>query len=75
MGEHRRGAFALQRLVWDGETIPFEVKTMELLTDGFRLAFTKPVDRALAEEARNFSLKYWHYECHIEYGSPKIDEA
>lgn len=67
--------FALQRLVWDGETIPFEIQSISLLPDGFRLTFTKPVDEELAADPGNFALKYWHYHYHAEYGSDKVGEA
>jgi len=36
--------YALQRLEWTGK-VPFEVKRINALPEGFRLTFTKPVDR------------------------------
>lgn len=67
--------FALQRLAWDGETIPFEVHSINLLPDGFRLTFTKPVDEAVAADPANYALKYWHYNYHVDYGSDKMEET
>ncbi len=53
--------------------MPFEIRTMELRPDGFELAFTRPVDRATAEDPASWTLASYTYLLHETYGSPEID--
>jgi hypothetical protein len=64
--------FGLQRIVWDGKTIPMEMHSVSLTKTGFRIQFTKPVARAAAEQASNYKIKHWGYVYQAEYGSPKV---
>ena len=67
--------FGLQRVVWDGKTLPFEMHKVQLTATGFRITFTKPLQRgaeALAPET--YKIKRWSYLYHADYGSPKKDE-
>lgn len=66
--------FGVQRVVWDGVTVPFELHTIALTKTGFDLTFTKPLDRA-AFEAAALGASQWHYNYWSTYGSPKVDEA
>jgi hypothetical protein len=66
--------FALERLAWTGKT-PFEIFDMKVTPDGFELSFTEPVDRALAEDTKNYDLKTYTYIYRAEYGSPVVDET
>lgn len=66
--------YGLQRIVWDGETVPFEMQSMKLTHTGFKVTFTKPLDEKLALNAGNYEFKNWHYHYHVDYGSPKVDE-
>lgn len=34
----------LQRIEWDGNTVPFEMHSMKLTPSGFAVHFTRPVD-------------------------------
>ena len=61
----------LQRLVWKG-AVPFELKEITATKDGFRVAFTAPVD-AGAVTAESFALKSWTYDHHSAYGCPPRD--
>ncbi|MBX2923474.1 MAG: hypothetical protein KF746_14830 [Chitinophagaceae bacterium] len=65
--------FGLQQLVWNGK-IPFEMKTIKAMPDGFEIEFTRPVDIARAKAAdyavTSFTYKYGH-----KYGSPVINES
>lgn len=65
--------YGLQRLVWTGKT-PFEIKTMQALADGFKLEFTKPINKKMAEDVASYKLTTFNYLYHLTYGSPIIDQ-
>ena len=78
VGETNRGwnsignrSFGLQRLVWTGK-VPFEVKEMRAMRDGFELVFTKPVDRSRGSDPRSYRMISYTYLFHSDYGSPEI---
>ncbi|WP_434084131.1 hypothetical protein [Fodinibius sediminis] len=62
----------LQRLVWNRQ-LPFEMKTIRVRPDGFEIRFTKPVDRASAEDLASYAVSSFIYKYHPVYGSPMID--
>jgi len=64
--------FGLQRIVWDGKTMPMEMHSVSLTKTGFRIQFTKPVSRAEATKPENYAIKHWGYIYQGEYGSPKV---
>jgi len=64
--------FALQRLAWTGD-VPFEMKHMKAMPDGFEIKFTLPVDRSTAAKAESWALSSFTYKYHHEYGSPVIN--
>lgn len=64
--------FGLERIVWDGKTTPMEMHHVSLTKDGFKIAFTKPVDKKAAADAANYGIKHWGYQYRAEYGSPKV---
>jgi hypothetical protein len=64
--------FGLQRIVWDGKTIPMEMHSLSLTKTGFRIQFTKAVTRDAAENPANYAIKHWGYLYQAEYGSPKV---
>ncbi len=72
-GSTGKALFGLQRLVWTGK-IPFEIKTMKAQDDGFLLEFTKPVNKALAENLSSYNMTSFTYKYHNTYGSPIIDQ-
>lgn len=65
--------YGLQKVVWDGKTVPFEVKTIALQPGGFQLTFTKPVDTGSVAESL-LQANSWWYNYDSTYGSPKIAE-
>jgi hypothetical protein len=67
--------FALQRIVYDGKTTPFEMHTVSLTKAGFDIIFTKPVDRAAAASVDRYLIRHWGYKYQPEYGSPKVGET
>ena len=79
VGETRRGWGSagdadqgLERLIWTNE-VPFEMKTVRAMPDGFEIEFTKPVDRATAEDLASYSVESFTYKYHPVYGSPPVD--
>ncbi|WP_347157539.1 plastocyanin/azurin family copper-binding protein [Pontibacter chitinilyticus] len=64
--------YGLQRLVWTGR-MPFEMKTVHAMPDGFEITFTKPVDRKLAADPASYKITGFNYKYHATYGSPVIN--
>ncbi len=65
--------FGVQRIVWDGKTVPFEIAGVKLEKDGFTITFTKPV-AAGANAPEAFNVRHWGYLYQAAYGSPKVTE-
>jgi hypothetical protein len=66
--------YALQRLDWTGK-VPFEIKQINALPDGFRITFTKPVDRKVASMPQLYSLSTYTHIYQQGYGSPEVDHT
>ena len=66
--------FALQRLVWNGQT-PFEIHEMHAKKDGFEFTFTKPVDPKTASDPKSYTVETYTYVYRAEYGSPEVDQT
>lgn len=66
--------FAIQRLDWTG-IVPFEVKEINALSDGFKVTFTKPVDRDVATRLDSYSLSTYTHVYQQGYGSPEVDHT
>ena len=64
--------YGLERLLWTGE-MPFEMKAVRAMPDGFEIEFTKPVDKATAENVDNYAAKSYVYKYHPVYGSPVLN--
>lgn len=67
-------AYAIQRLDWTGLT-PFEIKEIKAKSDGFEIAFTKPVDREIASKPETYQLKTFTHIYQQGYGSPEVDQT
>lgn len=67
-----KAEYALQRLVWNGET-PFEMKNIHALSDGFEVEFTLPVNASKLKDVKNFTVKSFTYKYQHQYGSPIIN--
>jgi hypothetical protein len=66
--------YALQRLDWTGK-LPFEIKQINALPDGFRVTFTKPVDPEVASRPQSYSLSTYTHIYQQGYGSPEVDHT
>ena len=67
-------AFALQRLDWTGK-VPFEIKQISARPNGFRVTFTKPVDRDIASRPDSYALQSYTHVYQQGYGSPEVDQT
>jgi len=65
---------ALFRIDFTGET-PFEIQTIHVRPQGFRLTLTRPADPATAREAASFAVEHYRYEYTGAYGSPELDRT
>lgn len=61
----------LERLVWNGK-IPFEMKAVRAMPDGFEIEFTMPVDPVSAGDLASYSVVSHTYKYHPVYGSPPV---
>ena len=64
--------YSLDRVSYTGE-LPFEVKEVRALPNGFELEFTKPVNPEDASDPENFAVSQFTYKYHQDYGSPQFD--
>jgi cytochrome c551/c552 len=78
-GETNRGwgsageaTMGLQRLVWDNK-VPFEMRAIRAMPDGFEIEFTKPVDRKVAADIASYSVESYIYKYQGVYGSPPVN--
>ncbi len=62
----------LQRLVWNNH-IPFEMRAIKAMPDGFEIEFTKPVDKKYAEDISSYSVESFIYKYQPSYGSPQVN--
>jgi len=67
----RNKKFGLQRLAPTGKAA-FEFASVKATKDGFKISFTKAVDKAILENKSRWSINAWTYEKTAEYGGPKI---
>lgn len=66
--------FALERLDWTGE-MPFEIERITINTDGFDVAFTKPVERRTGADPDSYKLSTFTHIYHAGYGGPEVDQT
>lgn len=64
--------YGLQQVTWKGE-VPFEIKEVHAMPDGFELVFTKPVDHASAGNPASYNITSFTYHYHSTYGSDIIN--
>lgn len=74
-GSRGPARFGLQRIVWDGRTVPFELSRVSAAKDGFVVHFTRPADEERALEPGRYRVTRWRYKHYPGYGSPKLDKA
>ncbi len=80
VGETNRGwgsagtkDYGLQRLVWTGK-MPFEMKAVRAMPDGFEIEFTAPVDKKTASNPGAYEVTGFIYKYHPVYGSPVVND-
>ncbi|MHA8070145.1 c-type cytochrome [Aquirufa ecclesiirivi] len=64
--------FGLERLVYTGK-IPFEMKAIRAMVDGFEIEFTQPANKKLAEDVNKYEVFNYTYKYHPVYGSPMVN--
>lgn len=69
-----RQLFSLQRVAWTGE-LPFEMKTVKAMPDGFEIEYTMPVNKETAADPASYKITGFNYKYHSTYGSPVINKA
>lgn len=62
----------LQRLVWNNK-VPFEMRAVRAMPDGFEIEFTLPVDKASAQDLASYEVESFIYKYHPVYGSPPVN--
>jgi uncharacterized cupredoxin-like copper-binding protein len=67
-----KAPYALQRLIWTGH-VPFEMKEVRAMPDGFAITFTQPAAVAVASEPSMYQVQSFTYQYHSTYGSPAVD--
>jgi cytochrome c551/c552/glucose/arabinose dehydrogenase len=65
-GEKNEG---LQRVIWTGN-LPFEMKEVKAMPDGFEIIFTKPADTKSLNNLANYKAESFIYKYFPVYGSP-----
>jgi cytochrome c551/c552 len=60
-----------QQLVWTGR-VPFEMKAVRAMSDGFEIEFTKPVDPITASDLASYNARSFLYKYQPVYGSPPV---
>ncbi len=72
-GSKGKAPFGLERLIWTGN-MPFEMKAVRAMPDGFEIEFTQPVDKASAADPESYTLTSFIYKYHPVYGSPVVNQ-
>jgi hypothetical protein len=72
MAQPDRGA--LFRVAYTGEA-PFEMQSIHVTPDGFRIVFTVPVNVESAKAAAAYHVEHYRYEYTSAYGSPELDRT
>jgi len=67
--------YGLERIVWDGQTVPFALHSVKLRRDGFTVRFTRGVVVDAASDPSQWDVERWRYHYHPDYGSPKVDRT
>ncbi len=63
---------SLERVSYTGK-LPFEVKEVHALPDGFELTFTQPVEEKAAANPDSYDVTQYGFKYHAKYGSPELD--
>jgi hypothetical protein len=74
-GSEGSAPYGLQRIDYDGDTVPFEMQSIGILSDGFEITFTKPADTGDAGDPGNYEVSHWTYNYWSTYGSSRVNES
>ncbi len=66
--------FALERLDWTGR-MPFEIKRINITSDGFKITFTKPVEAQTGNDPKSYKVSTFTHIYHGGYGGPEVDQT
>jgi Family of unknown function (DUF6807) len=67
------GSSGLKRISWKG-VVPPEVKNINLTDKGFKLSFTKALNRNTALNPKSYDIGSYYYNYQPKYGSKKYDQ-
>lgn len=67
--------YGVQQIVYDQQTVPFEVHTMKVTPHGFDVTLTRPASEDVDLTACIKDFRYWGYHYHAKYGSEKVDDT
>jgi hypothetical protein len=68
------GSEGITRIVWDGKT-PMDVLKMNITEKGFKLTFTKPINKEIAGNKNTYKFSRYWYEYHVGYGSKTFEKS
>lgn len=63
----------LERLVYNNK-VPFEMKAVRAMPDGFEIEFTSPVDLKSAQDIASYGVESFTYKYQPVYGSPMVNQ-
>lgn len=69
-----RKPFALERLSWTG-VVPFEIRRISILPEGFRVEFTKPIAIDAGRLPESYRISTFTHIYHAGYGGPEVDKT
>jgi hypothetical protein len=72
MAQPDRGA--VFRIDYTGQ-IPFEMHSIRVRPQGFRINFTSPISQATAHDPAAYHIEHYRYEYTGAYGSPELDRT
>jgi glucose/arabinose dehydrogenase/mono/diheme cytochrome c family protein len=72
MAQPDRGA--LYRIDFTGQ-VPFEIQSLHVRPQGFRMVFTRPVNPKTARDPASYHIEHYRYEYTGAYGSPELDRT
>lgn len=67
---------SLQHVIWDGKTVPADIRAIKTEATGFRLSFTLPLADTIREEdfLPAFAIESWTYSDSQKYGSAENEK-
>ena len=54
--------------------MPFEINRVTIESDGFKITFTKPVDRVTGSSVDSYDVSAFTHPYHAGYGGPEIEQ-